>query len=158
GYARLEALLAERAARPPLAGDGPPTLLIAPTWGEKSLLNVCGARLVEVLLASGYRVIVRPHYMTTQTTPEVVAAIRERFGPHRRLEYEDRVGDTSSLFRSRLLVCDWPAMAIEWGLGLERPALFVDGPPRARNPEWRALGFEPLEASIRTEIGAVLDP
>jgi YidC/Oxa1 family membrane protein insertase len=158
GYARLEALLAERAAQPPLAQERPATLLIAPTWGESSLLNVCGERLVERLLDAGYRVIVRPHYMTTQQSPEVVAGIIARFGKHPRFEYEDRMGDTSSLFRAHLLVCDWSAMAIEWGLGLEKPALFIDVPARVRNPEWRALGLEPLESSIRSEIGAVLDP
>jgi len=158
GYARLEALLEEREAHPALAQDGPPTLLIAPTWGESSLLNVCGEKLVETLLSAGHRVIVRPHYMTTQKSPEVVARILARFGGHPLFAYEDRMGDTSSLFRAHLLVCDWSAMAIEWGLGLEKPALFIDVPARVRNPQWRALGLEPLESSIRSEIGAVLDP
>ena len=158
GYARLEALLAERASRPRSVRDGPPTLLIAPTWGEASLLNVCGEKLVEILLAAGYRVIVRPHYMTARQSPELVARIVDRFGTNPRFEYVDRMGETESLFRSDLLVCDWSAMAIEWGLGLEKPALFVDVPARVRNPDWRALGLEPLEASIRPEMGALLDP
>jgi len=158
GYARLEQLLAERAARPAHEPADPPTLLIAPTWGERSLLNVCGERLVEILLAAGYRVILRPHYMTVRTSPELVAGIVRRFETHPRFEYIDLMGETESLYRSDLLICDWSAMAIEWGLGLEKPALFVDVPARVRNPEWRAFGLEPLEASIRTEIGALLDP
>jgi YidC/Oxa1 family membrane protein insertase len=158
GYARLEQLRAESAERGAHPGAVPPTLLIAPTWGEQSLINVCGERLVEILLAAGFRVILRPHYMTTRTSPELVAGIVRRFEHNPRFEYVDRMGETGSLYRSDLLVCDWSAMAIEWGLGLEKPALFIDVPPRERNPEWRALGLEPLEASIRTEIGALLDP
>ena len=158
GYARLEALLAERASRPAPAGDGPPTLLVAPTWGEQSLLNVCGERLLEVLLAAGYRVILRPHYMTAQQSPDLVAGLLRRFGDQPRFEYIDRMGETESLYRADLLVCDWSAMAIEWGLGLEKPALFIDVPARVRNPAWRELGLDPLEASIRTEIGALVDP
>jgi YidC/Oxa1 family membrane protein insertase len=158
GYSRLEVLLAERASRPAPGSDGPPTLLIAPTWGEQSLLNVCGERLIEVLLAAGYRVILRPHYMTAKQSPELVAGLLRRFQAEPRFEYIDRMGETDSLYRADLLICDWSAMAIEWGLGLEKPALFIDVPPRERNPYWRALGLEPLEASIRTEIGALLDP
>jgi YidC/Oxa1 family membrane protein insertase len=158
GYARLEVLLAERAARPARGGDGTPTLLVAPTWGEHSLLNVCGERIVEVLLAAGYRVILRPHYMTVSQSPDLVQGIVRRFQTNPRFEYIDRMGETDSLFRSDLLVCDWSAMAIEWGLGLEKPVLFIDVPARVRNPEYRALGLEPLEASIRTEIGALLEP
>ncbi len=158
GYARLEQLLAERTERPARAAADPATLLIAPTWGEQSLLNVCGERLVEILLAAGHRVILRPHYMTARTSPELIARLLRRFESHPRFEYMDRMGETESLYRSDLLVCDWSAMAIEWGLGLEKPALFIDVPARVRNPEWRALGLEPLEASIRTEIGALVDP
>jgi YidC/Oxa1 family membrane protein insertase len=158
GYHRLEELVAERSARSAISTDGPPTLLIAPTWGEQSLINICGERLVEILLAAGYRVILRPHYMTVRSSPELVAGIVRRFSANPRFEYVDRMGETESLFRSDLLVCDWSAMAIEWGLGLEKPALFIDVPPRERNLDWRELGLEPLEASIRTEIGALLDP
>lgn len=158
GYARLEQLLAERTAGPVRAASGPATLLIAPTWGEQSLLNVCGERLIEILLAAGHRVILRPHYMTGRTSPELIAGLLRRFASHPRFEYVDRMGETESLYRSDLLVCDWSAMAIEWGLGLEKPALFIDVPARVRNPEWRALGLEPLEASIRTEIGALVEP
>ncbi len=158
GYARLEELLAERASRPRNPRGDPPTLLIAPTWGDVSLLNVCGEKLVEILLDAGYRVIVRPHYMTARQSPELIARIVGRFGGNPRFEYVDLMGETESLFRSDLLICDWSAMAIEWGLGLEKPALFVDVPPRVRNPGFRDLGLEPLEASIRSEIGAILDP
>jgi YidC/Oxa1 family membrane protein insertase len=157
GYARLDALLAQRDATPP-ARNGEATLLVAPTWGDTSLLNVCGERLIGVLLAAGHRVILRPHYMTVRRSPEVIVRICARFGSHARFEYEDRMADTSSLLRAHLLICDWSAMAIEWGLGLEKPALFVDVPPRVRNPDWRAVGLEPLEGSIRGEIGAILDP
>jgi YidC/Oxa1 family membrane protein insertase len=68
------------------------------------------------------------------------------------------MGESESLFRSDILVCDWSAMAIEYALGLEKPVLSIDVPPRVRNPEYGKLGLEPLEAAIRREAGVVLAP
>jgi YidC/Oxa1 family membrane protein insertase len=63
-----------------------------------------------------------------------------------------------SVLRSHLLVSDWSAMALEYALGLEKPVLFIDVERRIRNPDWRELGIEPVESSIRARAGAVLDP
>lgn len=157
GYARLEVLRAEARSRPRVRARGEaPTLLVAPTWGEQSLLAVCGERLVELLLEAGFRVILRPHYQTLRESPGCVARLHARFNGHSRFEYIDRMGDTDTLHRSDLLISDWSAMAVEYALGLERPVLFVDVPPRVRNPDWRQIGLEPLEITIRPRVGAVL--
>lgn len=162
GYARLEALIDEgardAAVRAPTAPNAEPTLLIAPTWGDDSILNRCGEPLVRVLLDAGYRVIVRPHYHTRELTPEVVDGILAAFRGHERFEYVDRMGESESLFRSDLLISDWSAMALEYALGLAKPVLFVDVPRRVRNPGYVEYGLEPIEASIRNEVGRILDP
>lgn len=160
GYARLEKLIAERQTRGQARGPAaaPPTLLIAPTWGDRATLEVCGERLVRVLLEAGFRVILRPHYQTVVRAPELIEGLRRDFAAHPRFEYIDRMAETESLFRSDLLVSDWSAMAIEYALGLEKPVLFVDVPPRVRNPDYEELGLEPLEIQIRREAGAVVDP
>ena len=64
--------------------------------------------------------------------------------------------ESASLLESDLLICDWSAMAIEYALGLGKPVLFVDVPPRVRNPKYAELGLEPMEMRIRRELGTVL--
>jgi YidC/Oxa1 family membrane protein insertase len=157
GYARLEELMARRSGALPRDG-GPPTVLLAPTWGKDSILEVCGERLVAILLEAGYRTIVRPHYQTLELSPGLVQGILRRFGTHPRLEYVDQMGETDSLLRSDVLISDWSAIAIEYALGLEKPVLFIDVPRRIRNPRYQELGLEPIEVWIRTEVGSVLDP
>jgi CDP-Glycerol:Poly(glycerophosphate) glycerophosphotransferase len=159
GYTRIETLVTEAERRRPRREPGePPVVLVAPTWGEHSILNACGERLVEILLGAGHRVIVRPHYHTIVLTPEVVERIRDRFGGESRFEYVGRMGERDSLFRSDLLICDWSSMAVEYALGLGKPVLFLDLPKRERNPDWRKWGLEPIEIAIRPQVGAVLDP
>jgi len=134
------------------------TVLIAPTWGDQSIFNTCGDELTGLLLDAGYHVIVRPHYQTLKMTPEVMDALKAKYGDRDNFEYQDRMGESESLFRSDVLICDWSAMAIEYALGLEKPVLFIDLPRRIRNSDWEALGIEPQEVAFREQAGDIVAP
>ena len=134
------------------------TVLIAPTWGDTSIFNTCGKELIGVLLDAGYQVIMRPHYQSKRKTPRVIAVLRDNYAAHERFEYIDRMDETDSILRSDILVSDWSAMAMEYAMGLEKPVLFIDVPRRIRNPNWKELEIEPVEASIRRQVGEVLSP
>jgi YidC/Oxa1 family membrane protein insertase len=157
GYARVEELMeaADVHRRPPVQ---PYVILIAPTWGENTILPVCGKELIAVLLQAGYRVILRPHYQTCKLTPRVVDSLLSTYGSDPLFSYVNKMGDMQSLFDSDLLICDWSSTSIEYALGLEKPVLYIDVPPRVRNQNYRELGLEPLEMSIRSIVGRVLDP
>jgi len=162
GHPRLEDLLSAgqdyTAATPQqqAAEDTAPVVLIAPTWGDQSIFNVCGDELTGMLLDAGFHVIVRPHYQTLKLTPEVIDGLKRKYGDRQNFEFQDRMGESESLFRSDILICDWSAMAIEYALGLEKPVLFIDLPRRVRNPDWQQLGIEPQEASFRELAGEIV--
>ena len=159
GHPRLEEVIdLGRAYRLEKQAGDPRTVLIAPTWGDTSIFNTCGRELIAVLLDAGYHVIMRPHHQSTRQTPQVIAALRDRYAAHQRFEYVDRMDETDSILRSDILVSDWSAMAMEYAMGLEKPVLFIDVPRRIRNPNWKELGIEPVEASIRSQVGEILSP
>ena len=159
GHPRLEEVITEGQDYQPLESTGEPaTVLIAPTWGESSIFNTCGKELISVLLDSGYRVIMRPHYQSKQQTPGVIAELRDAFLDREHFEYIDRMGETDSVTRSDVLVSDWSAMALEYSMGLEKPVLFIDVPRRIRNPNWRELEIEPVENTIRDQVGEIISP
>ena len=155
GYPRLERLV-EVAAAHRKDPSAPTTVLLAPTWGDQSTLNVCGEALIAALLGAGLRVILRPHYQTARLTPRLIESLVARFGKHPQFRHVDRMEESASLFESDLLISDWSAMAIEYALGFAKPVLFVDVPPRVRNPRYAELGLEPMEMRIRRELGAIL--
>jgi YidC/Oxa1 family membrane protein insertase len=47
---------------------------------------------------------------------------------------------------------------LEYAFGTERPVLFLDVPAKIHNPRYMEIGIEPLEMSIRSEIGVVVNP
>lgn len=164
GHPRLENLIEAAQSyneKNVVGGEGNadvPVVLIAPTWGDDSIFNTCGDELTGQLLDAGYHVIVRPHYQTLQLTPGVIENLKIKYGQRSNFEFQDRMAETDSLFRSDILICDWSAMAIEYALGLCKPVLFIDLPRRVRNPDWQALGIEPQEASFRALAGDIVSP
>ena len=157
GHPRLEQVIRQgKEYRSQEQEEAGTTVLIAPTWGDSSIFNSCGKELIGILLNSGFQVIMRPHYQSIRLTPEVIAEVRDAFLGHERFEYVDQMGETDSILRSDILVCDWSAMAMEYAIGLEKPVLFIDVERRIRNPDWRELGIEPLESSIREQVGEIL--
>lgn len=171
GHPRLESLVAEAASRKEQFEEeqaeneqleneqfdsAVPVVLIAPTWGDESIFNTCGLELTGLLLNAGFKVIIRPHYQTLTLTPDVIKQLVSEYGHHANFEYQDRMGECDTLFRSDILICDWSAMAIEYALGLEKPVVFIDLPRRIRNPDWQLLEIEPLEASFREVAGVIV--
>ena len=39
-----------------------------------------------------------------------------------------------------------------------RPAVFIDTAPKINNPDYEKLGIEPLEFSLRSQVGLRIDP
>src|SRR5262245_63991104 len=69
GYPRLDRLVEIAGNGRHAPSIGATTVLLAPTWGEQSILNVCGEALIASLLDGGVRVILRPHYQTIRLSP-----------------------------------------------------------------------------------------
>ena len=98
GYPRLDRLIEAARAHPRKPATGAATALLAPTWGEQSILHVCGEPLIATLLSAGVRVILRPHYQTARLAPRLGQSLVDRFGEDPRFRYVDRMEESASLF------------------------------------------------------------
>ena len=157
GYHRLEELMSQRREPPPVQ-NGKIHVLLAPSWGPQTILNLLGAELVGILLNAGFRVTLRPHYQTRWTTPEVIDRIMSAHGQHPDLHLMEQMGETGSLFDSHVMITDWSGAGMDYGMGLEKPVLYIDVPPKTRNDSWESLDIEPFESFVRSHIGALLAP
>jgi len=147
GYYRLEAL--HKAHQNYNKEDREITILVAPTWGRTNLLEICGEKLLETLLTEDYKVILRLH-------PETVK--RHQFANYDNITLETSVVSMDSLVKADILITDWSGIGLKYAFGTERPVIFIDTPPKVRNPRYKELDIEPIEASLREQIGIVVSP
>ena len=158
GYYRLEQIYEanQKYSSERSASVAKKRILIAPSWGDANILESCGERLVELLLEAGYEVIVRPHPETVRHSPDLVALFASKFGNNPSFTLETSVATHDSLLRADVLICDWSGVALEYAFGTERPVLFLDVPVKVQNQRFEELGIEPLELSLRSEIGVIV--
>lgn len=158
GYYRLEQLMADRRGAPPWKSDGDIHVLLAPSWGERTILNLFGVELASVLLDAGFRLTLRPHFQTRWNTPAAIDDIVDCHRDNPRFALIEDMGESDSLYDSHVMITDWSGAGMDYGLGLEKPVLYIDVPPKSRNDQWQTLGMEPFESFVRDQIGAVLAP
>lgn len=155
GYDLMDRQIADYAAR----GKTPsarPVVLVAPSWQEDCLLDVCADEVIRPLLGKGYKVIVRPHPEYTKRYRARWESLQQRFSSYSsdELYFEQDFSTSDSIYDSDVLITDWSSIACEFSFATLKPSVFVDTPMKVWNPDWRDLGIEPTDISLRNRIGS----
>lgn len=160
GYSRLDAIMKvnTKQQRPEPQPDQPLHVLVAPSWGMSGVIETLGQDLTDCLMASGFRVTLRPHPQTMKTAGAILRCIMEKHGGNPRFTLEHDVAGQESLHSSDIMISDWSGAALDYSLGLEKPVVFIDVPRKVNNPDYEKLNIEPLEVSIREKIGVIVPP
>ncbi|MBR4188769.1 MAG: hypothetical protein IKQ55_02280 [Kiritimatiellae bacterium] len=161
GYSRLDTLMHDVAAfreAHPGADEvpgNPLRVLVAPTWGECSLVEHGLEGLLDALLRAGFQTTLRLHTMTKRHKPGLVPELMRRFGAAG-LAIDPDINTTQALVESDIMVSEWSGSPLEYAFALLKPVIFVDTPPKVHNPAFGKLGLPCLEEEIRGLIGEIV--
>ncbi len=132
------------------------SILVAPSWGEQNIIESCGVEIVQKLLDLDYKVTLRPHPEITKRKPELLKKYSDKFVSNKNFTLETNVAGDESMLKADLLITDLSGIALEYAFGTKRPVLFIDLPKKIQNKNYLDLGIEPLELSIRNQIGILI--
>jgi len=153
GYGHLDAIIENRKTSKEQSPNNPKKILIAPSWGEHSLIETIGNQVVSHLLENKFHVILRPHPQTIKYAKVQIKEILERHKNNSNFELEVNIACQDSLHQSDLMISDWSGAALDYSFGLGKPVLFIDVPRKVNNPEYELLDIIPFEIWIRDNIG-----
>jgi len=160
GYYRIERIHEAYRKYAQAHSDSPkqkPTVLFAPSWEDNFVLENYAEQIVRALRDADYEVVVRLHPESRRRFPEWIEAFAKKFVDDPGFRLEQLVTTDDSLFRADVLITDWSGIAPEYAYGTERPVLFLDGvPKKINNDRFEELEIDPVEFSLRQEIGVVL--
>ena len=160
GYGHLDTLLKETSTpkqQIPI-DDGKKHIIVAPSFGVNSLLETKSLEIIKILLDAQYHVTVRPHPITTRKSPHIIKRIQDKFQSNSDFILETDTSSYDSFYTSDCMISDWSGVSMEYAFALDRPVIFVDVPKKINNPDFEDIRCEPIEISIRTEIGDVISP
>jgi hypothetical protein len=111
------------------------TILIAPTWGEKSFLKRCGVQLIEKVLAAGYQVIFRPHPQSFISDKELVKSLVNKFNDNPAFVLDRSPDNSHSLAKAACMISDISGIIYDFAFIYKKPVLAFD-------IQWNRGGYE----------------
>lgn len=108
------------------APQHPTTVLLAPSWGESAIFGVYGGKIIEVLLETGYHVIVRPHPQSFASEKELMENLMKKYPESERLEWNRDTDNFEVLRRSDILISDFSGVIFDFALVYDKPVIYTD--------------------------------
>ena len=108
------------------APDHPRTVLLAPSWGQSAIFGVYGGKIIDVLLKTGYHVIVRPHPQSFKSELEMMETLMHEYPETDQLEWNRDVDNFEVLRRSDILISDFSGVIFEFALIYDKPVIYTD--------------------------------
>jgi hypothetical protein len=119
----------EMAARYEKAGPAPEhprTVLLAPSWGSSAIFSVYGGKILDVMLKTGYHVIVRPHPQSFASEKELMDKLMAEYPESDQLEWNRDNDNFEVLRRSDILISDFSGVIFDFSLIYGKPVIYTD--------------------------------
>ena len=158
GFGRLDTLLKENHNFQKNNSNKENLVIIAPTYGEKNLLKICGMDLIEKLLESDFKVLLRPHFRIFKESEDLIKNIREKFQENKNFRIEEGIIRAEDFHSSKCMISDWSGISLEYAFVFERPVIYMDVPKKILNEEADKISLVPIEIAIREKIGYLIEP
>ena len=134
------------------------TILIAPSWQDEGIMDLCLENMLDGLKDSNYKAIMRPHPQYVRHKPEHLDQLTKKYEAYENIEIQVDFSSNHTVFDADVLVTDWSGIAYEYAFTTLKPVLFIDTPMKVQNPEYEKINVVPMNIWMRKEIGMVLCP
>ena len=101
-------------------------VLLAPSWGESSILSKFGDEMIDALVKTGYHIIVRPHPQSKIVEKEVLDPLLERYPESDQIEWDNNIDGFPSLSRADIMISDFSSVVFDFALIFNKPVIFAD--------------------------------
>ena len=102
------------------------TVLLAPSWGESSILSRYGANILRELVNTGYQIIVRPHPQSMISEKEIIEPLMKEFPDSDALQWNFDNDNFEVLQKADLMITDFSGIIFDFALVFGKPILYAD--------------------------------
>lgn len=134
-----------------------PKILIAPSWQKDNIIDSCLEQILDVLKGKGYEIIVRPHPQEVRLKRDYIESIKKRYDSDE-IEIQTDFSSNNPVLEADLLITDWSGITWEYAFTTLHPVLFINTPMKVENPDYQKIAIEPLNITLRDQIGKSVDP
>lgn len=127
-------------------------ILIAPSHQKDNILDSCLDTVVNGLKKTA-KVVIRPHPQYILRSPQNWNEICNRYKDDPYVSVEDDFSSNETIYKAAFVVTDWSNIGYEYSFSSLRPVMFVNTPVKIINEDYKEIGVEPIDFTIRNKIG-----
>lgn len=128
------------------------TVLIAPSWQEDNILDSCIEEMLDKLVQTRHRIIVRPHPQYVRHYEARIDALAAKYQTYD-VVFQKDFSSNKTVYMADLLVTDWSSIAFEYAFSTLKPVLFINTPMKIINPDYQELKTVPIDIELRDKVG-----
>ncbi|MDR2792271.1 MAG: CDP-glycerol glycerophosphotransferase family protein [Treponema sp.] len=102
------------------------TILVSPSWGNGSLLNVFGERLLDPLVKMPWRIIVRPHPQSKKSEQDMLVKLEERYRGAANLVWDYSAENLETLAKSDIMISDFSGIIFDYIFLFDKPVIYTN--------------------------------
>lgn len=102
------------------------TVLVSPSWGKDALLSRYGEKLLDPLVDSGMRVIVRPHPQSKISESEVLSKLEKRYENKSNVEWDYNGDNIIAMKKSDIMISDFSGIIYDYTFLFDKPVMYVN--------------------------------
>jgi hypothetical protein len=106
--------------------DAPFTVLVAPSWGKGAILSRYGERLLDPLVATGHRIIIRPHPQSKSAEGAVLSRLEARYAQNANVAWDHERENLSALSKADIMISDFSSVIFDFVFLFDRPVMYAN--------------------------------
>lgn len=133
-------------------------VLIAPSWQDNNILDLCMEGLLDSLYQEDINLILRPHPEYIKRKPNQIKKIKKILKKnYPNINFQTDFSITDSIWKSDILITDWSTIAFEFSLTTLKPSVFINTPMKILNKDYKDIPYIPVDISLRNKVGISIE-
>ena len=146
-------VLKEKMAAIPAEENHEFTVLVSPSWGKSALLGLYGEKLLDPLVASGMKIIIRPHPQSRISEKEMLDRLHERYKDAKNLSWDNERDNIYSLKKADIMISDFSGIVYDYTFLCDKPVMYANAEMDTMPYDIYDTGHEPWAVTTLQEIG-----
>jgi hypothetical protein len=104
----------------------PFTVLVSPSWGKSALLSRYGEKLLDPLMRTGWRIIIRPHPQSKKSESALLDRLAKKYKDKENIEWDYERENIYSLAKADIMLSDFSGIIFDYAFLRDKPVMYVN--------------------------------
>jgi len=110
----------------PIEENPPFTVLVSPSWGASGLLALYGEKLLDPIINSNFRIIIRPHPQSKTSEKLMLDRLQELYKNRNNVFWDFERENIYSLHKADIMISDFSGIIFDYLFLCDKPVLYAN--------------------------------